>query len=681
MKNFLYLPAFIAVTLFCSCQKQQTDAERQAEVERQVQERLAAERQTQEQQRLTQGQVDLDQRLKDVENRNAAAAATAAPVQRTQSQAEPQRDRAARPSVTHRTREDSGEEAPANYSTFYTRLEPHGEWRETSNYGYVWQPRVSQQSQNWRPYTNGRWVYTDAGCTWVSDEPFGWATYHYGRWTRLHNVGWVWVPGDEWAPAWVSRRKSNDYVGWAPLPPEARFERGSGIHNWADNYYDIGPDQYAFVPTNQFGDQRVDRAVVSMDRNVAIINQTTNITNITYSNTTVVNQGPNYDEMRSRSQQPMERLRLERQLTVNFDAGDPRSVVRGQVVEIQAPVIERAQRVERPRNVRETIAQVVVDHGWERMGDRQAAEKVRIKMKGEATPPPNAPSRVFVKPAEAVPAAATAATATATVPATTPIATVAATATVAPTVSQAPSASPRREMPPRVRPEASPAASATISPEPSATARAVSTPAVRPSATVSSTPEATASVVSSPTPRINHPVPPPASSPRSFASPSASVATEASSVPPSTRSGRSGEAKEQRKAERQMRRQEGSTAQPGETSPPSSVSSPAGTATPAGTASDSPSLSRRELRKQERTTSRPTQGAGAAVSMTPTDGTSAATATPVGTATSASSATPETPGPASASRRELRKEERKAKRAGEREGAAQSDESPSPSPQ
>src|SRR2546423_9736807 len=32
------------------------------------------------------------------------------------------------------------------------------------------------------------------------------------------------VPGDEWAPAWVSWRSSKDYVGWAPLPPEARSE-------------------------------------------------------------------------------------------------------------------------------------------------------------------------------------------------------------------------------------------------------------------------------------------------------------------------------------------------------------------------------------------------------------------------------------------------------------------------
>src|SRR5437773_2233500 len=91
------------------------------------------------------------------------------------------------------------------------------------------QPREAQGSRDWRPYTDGHWVYTDVGWTWVSEEPFGWATYHYGRWTRLRNIGWVWVPGDEWAPAWVSWRKNNDYVGWAPLPPEAQFDRRSGI--------------------------------------------------------------------------------------------------------------------------------------------------------------------------------------------------------------------------------------------------------------------------------------------------------------------------------------------------------------------------------------------------------------------------------------------------------------------
>src|ERR1041384_6364509 len=104
---------------------------------------------------------------------------------------------------------------------FHESLAPYGEWREVGDYGYCWHPRVEA---DWRPYSVGRWLYTDAGWTWNSEEPFSWAVYHYGRWTRVDEVGWVWVPGTEWGPAWVSWRRSPEYVGWAPLPPEARFE-------------------------------------------------------------------------------------------------------------------------------------------------------------------------------------------------------------------------------------------------------------------------------------------------------------------------------------------------------------------------------------------------------------------------------------------------------------------------
>ncbi|MDP9098844.1 MAG: hypothetical protein M3N48_07610, partial [Verrucomicrobiota bacterium] len=246
MKKFSVFPLIAALAFFVSCQKQQTEEERKAEVERQVQDRLASERVEAEKQRLAQDQAALEAREKAVADRESAAAATAPP---SQGPATTPR----RPVVTARTETHKEKRSTASYGMFYQKLDPYGEWRETNDYGYVWQPREAEQSRAWRPYTEGRWVYSDAGWTWVSDEPYGWATYHYGRWLRLKRVGWVWVPGDEWAPAWVSWRTSKDYVGWAPLPPEARFDRSSGIHNWADSYYDIGPDQYSFVSCNELG--------------------------------------------------------------------------------------------------------------------------------------------------------------------------------------------------------------------------------------------------------------------------------------------------------------------------------------------------------------------------------------------------------------------------------------------
>jgi hypothetical protein len=228
MKRIFFLPLVIALSIFCSCQKQQTDAERQAEIDRQVQQRLDTENQAQEKEQLAQREADLNAREKTLAEKENAATSS--------------RDQ--HPSSARRAPESSSDRPTASYNTFYTKLDPYGEWRETSDYGYVWQPREAERSRSWRPYSDGHWVYSDAGWTWISEEPFGWATYHYGRWTRLRNIGWVWVPGDEWAPAWVSWRKSDDYVGWAPLPPEARFDRRTGIHNWSDNYYDTGPEQY-----------------------------------------------------------------------------------------------------------------------------------------------------------------------------------------------------------------------------------------------------------------------------------------------------------------------------------------------------------------------------------------------------------------------------------------------------
>ena len=256
--------------------------------------------------------------------------------------------RRGRRAVTERTETRTEKRSTASYGMFYQKLDPYGEWRETNDYGYVWQPRQAEESRDWRPYTEGRWVYSDAGWTWVSDEPFGWATYHYGRWMRLKRVGWVWVPGDEWAPAWVSWRTNKDYVGWAPLPPEARFDRSSGIHNWADSYYDIGPDQYSFVASNEFGSNspalRNSRRAQRFNR---VRNQQRHPDHL--ANTTIMNEGPNYEELRSRGQRPIERYRLRRENT------EAAAVVRGDELEISVPVITEVRDMPRPRRIKERV--------------------------------------------------------------------------------------------------------------------------------------------------------------------------------------------------------------------------------------------------------------------------------------------------------------------------------------
>ncbi len=117
---------------------------------------------------------------------------------------------------------------------FDAALEGYGHWVSHPRLGDVWVP--DNVPQDWQPYRIGHWVYTDEwGWYWNSDEDFGWVTYHYGRWYFDRELGWVWVPNDEWGPAWVNWRQGDDFVGWAPTPPEEFVEA------------DEAPDNYMFV--------------------------------------------------------------------------------------------------------------------------------------------------------------------------------------------------------------------------------------------------------------------------------------------------------------------------------------------------------------------------------------------------------------------------------------------------
>jgi hypothetical protein len=150
---------------------------------------------------------------------------------------------------------------------FQAALEPYGEWRRDARWGEVWVP--DDRPPGWRPYTYGHWVYTDDwGWYWVSDNEeadWGWVTYHYGRWAHDRRLGWFWIPGDEWAPAWVDWRRGNDYVGWAPLPPEQLIDE--------DEYRD-DPGYWIFVQPRYMIAPRLRTHMLPPQRTVIVIRQT-----------------------------------------------------------------------------------------------------------------------------------------------------------------------------------------------------------------------------------------------------------------------------------------------------------------------------------------------------------------------------------------------------------------------
>jgi hypothetical protein len=340
---FALLGLLTSPLLLLSCKDEQQAAQQpppaptpqvdENEVERRVQQRLTEERLADEQRRAREREEQLNEREKTLKERERDL----------KNQAEEN----ATPVVAQ---EPTRGEVANSYQIFYDALAPYGSWLEVENYGYVWQPRVAVENWRWRPYTDGHWAYTDYGWTWLSNEPFGWAAYHYGRWAKLRRLGWVWVPDDQWAPAWVSWRSSDRYVGWAPLPPEARFDGGSGIHDWADSRFDIGTSEYVFVPSSEFGDDRLSDAAVPPEQNVTIINETTNVTNIVSNNSMIVNYGPVFEAVQRRSRRPIARLRVEKRPVAK--SGQNSTVVNGGAVLFAAPAIHRNNAQAKPAQVR-----------------------------------------------------------------------------------------------------------------------------------------------------------------------------------------------------------------------------------------------------------------------------------------------------------------------------------------
>lgn len=111
----------------------------------------------------------------------------------------------------------------------YEDLDTYGTWQMLESYGPAWTPL--QVSAQWAPYQQGTWVWIEPwGWSWVGGEPWGFAPYHYGRWTYVNNR-WYWVPGPQkeeaiYAPALVAfmsqelpKSQLPEMIAWFPLAP------------------------------------------------------------------------------------------------------------------------------------------------------------------------------------------------------------------------------------------------------------------------------------------------------------------------------------------------------------------------------------------------------------------------------------------------------------------------------
>ncbi len=190
-------------------------------------------------------------------------------------------------------------------SFFYDTLTPYGTWVRLSAYGYVWVPR--NMGYRWRPYLFGRWAWTDYGWTWISEEEWGWIPFHYGRWGWDDDLGWFWVPGSVWGPAWVFWRTNDFYFGWAPLPPGLDFDARFGFRT---RRYNI-PDRYwIFVSGRDFLEPDLYRRALPFERNATILRTTLLNDRIVVRDARVFNQGLDPADVRNLTGRDVRRYTL-----------------------------------------------------------------------------------------------------------------------------------------------------------------------------------------------------------------------------------------------------------------------------------------------------------------------------------------------------------------------------------
>src|SRR5213075_1768107 len=84
------------------------------------------------------------------------------------------------------------------------------------------------------------------GWTWANDEPWGWATYHHGRW--FYDAGyWYWSPygyhryaQSWWFPALVVLNVYDNNVCWYPLPYNYAYYNYNFYYNSHHHGWDHG---------------------------------------------------------------------------------------------------------------------------------------------------------------------------------------------------------------------------------------------------------------------------------------------------------------------------------------------------------------------------------------------------------------------------------------------------------
>lgn len=252
-----------------------------------------------------------------------------------------------------------------DYKEFYDELAPHGKWvqvnasdlgidmKQTSwlknenrifsrllgiedAYAYAdigmffaWQPSpdltvsvtAGEPAPVYVPYSNGQWVNTDAGWYFKAPTPYEETVHHYGRWVYDPVLGYVWVPGNVWAPAWVDWRESDDYVSWAPIPPSVYFVNNiitvpvieEDRYVVVEKKYFVEPDMYKY------------KYMYKENKNKIMIKEMVKRDGPMIVNKTIINKGPEPEGIEKVTGKKLEKIKIknvENKGDVRYAAGE-----------------------------------------------------------------------------------------------------------------------------------------------------------------------------------------------------------------------------------------------------------------------------------------------------------------------------------------------------------------------
>jgi hypothetical protein len=229
---------------------------------------------------------------------------------------------------------------------FYDELSPYGEWIYIDAYGWIWAPRVVPMG--WKPYTHGKWIYTDHGLMWISKYKWGWAPFHYGRWLYDPYYGWIWIPGKTWGPAWVAWSHGIGYIGWAPLPPQVRWSVGIGLDfGDIDINVVIQPHFWCFITEHRLLHPSIHGYIIPPARNVTVVKKIKHVTKYVVVEKKIVNKSFTVEGIRKAVGRPFTPIKV-----VDIDsAAIHGKSAKGKGVQMYRPALKDPPRGKTPKKV------------------------------------------------------------------------------------------------------------------------------------------------------------------------------------------------------------------------------------------------------------------------------------------------------------------------------------------